>query len=438
VSDTTAGNATEYGLILQEDGPQQRALARIITLMLNYQYGIPTLTATTRTEARQVLGGEDHIRAVFAIDRLPPDPAAATELSQEGQRPLFWLCHDKPNNPTSPALPQTHLFTWNELFSRLQPAVTETFSACGINRLWDADPSKKTKPADQHRILRLLQNLDTLPTLPQVILRIMRLISDPRSTAADLESALIRDPAVVHKLLRAISSPVFSGHGHTGAWTLKEAIVRLGRRKVGALVQQIKLINSFVKPQESGFDLKRFWLHSVACAVIADQLYTSGKLPLKATVQFDDYWIAALLHDIGKLFLGSFFWPYFAAVSRRFEQEEQPSDFRRAEAHFGDIANHEHIGRLLLIKSKMPAGLIEAVATHHSGGPTPRPLVCLIHLADNLCKDLGQGYLPESRACYNPAVLRAMRLRPTDTQALLESLPPDLQNDIDEFVGRCF
>ena len=428
--------SADYGLIVQEDGPQQNSVARVLTLMLNYQYGLSTLNASGPEDAAvEAEGGR--VRAVFAVDTRPPTAAGAAGLSADGSRPLFWLCPAQRLDECRRALPetpQTFLFTWNELFDRLQSTVASTFATCGIERLWDAG---KDKAVDRQRVQRLLQNLDTLPTLPQVILRIMRLLNDPHSSAAELENALLRDPAVVHKLLRVIASPVFAGHGHSGAWTLKEAIVRLGRRKVGAVVQQIKLINSFVKPQESGFDLKRFWLHSVGCAVVADRLYTGGRLPIKGAVHFDDYWIAALLHDIGKLFLGSFFWPYFAAVSRHLQEDDGATDFAQAEARFGHVADHEHIGRLLLLKSKMPAPLIEAVGTHHSGGAKPRPLVCLIHLADNLSKDLGLGYLPEARGVYSPAVLRALRLKPQDLEALRQGLGTDLKKEIDDLVGRC-
>ncbi len=59
------------------------------------------------------------------------------------------------------------------------------------------------------------------------------------------------------KIMQVANSPVFAGTGR-GESSLKEAIVRLGLRKVGAIAQQIALINSFVVPEDSGFDLQRF------------------------------------------------------------------------------------------------------------------------------------------------------------------------------------
>jgi len=41
---------------------------------------------------------------------------------------------------------------------------------------------------------------------------------------------------------------------------------------------------------------------------MADKLCEGGHLTLKDDVQFNDYWICALLHGSGKLVQGFFFW----------------------------------------------------------------------------------------------------------------------------------
>ena len=104
-----------------------------------------------------------------------------------------------------------------------------------------------------------------------------------------LEKNLLGDPAIVHKLLQVISTPVFAGGGHKGNWTLREAIIRLGLKKVGVIAQQVKLMNSLVKPQDSNFDINRFWTHSLGTALIADKLYTDRLIPLRTKIEFNDY-----------------------------------------------------------------------------------------------------------------------------------------------------
>ena len=89
--------------------------------------------------------------------------------------------------------------------------------------------------------------------------------------------------------------------------TLREALVGLGRKKVPPIAQQAKLMTSLVKPQERPFDLERYWMLSVRCALIADRPYREGTVKFASETPFNAYWIGSLLHAIGKLVLGVFF-----------------------------------------------------------------------------------------------------------------------------------
>ncbi|HCV24306.1 MAG TPA: HDOD domain-containing protein [Candidatus Latescibacteria bacterium] len=119
-------------------------------------------------------------------------------------------------------------------------------------------------------------------------------------------------------------------------------------------------MNSLVQPEESLFDLRRFWEHCVACALIADRLVKRKLLPLSKPLPFSDYWIGSL-HDCGKLVLGFFFWDHFQEIITHMDTEGCP--FHQAEKATGDVANHELLGRLLLLKSKVGEQLVEAVVT---------------------------------------------------------------------------
>ena len=54
------------------------------------------------------------------------------------------------------------------------------------------------------------------------------------------------------------------------------------------------------------------------------KLYTRKLLPLKGKIEFSDNWIAALLHDAGKLVLGLFFWDWFDQAVRRMQWTVKP------------------------------------------------------------------------------------------------------------------
>jgi HD-like signal output (HDOD) protein len=204
---------------------------------------------------------------------------------------------------------------------------------------------------------------------------------------------------------------------------------------MGVIAQQVTLMNSLVKPQNSDFHMHRFWAHSLGTALIADKLYTDELVPLRAKIEFNDYWMGALLHDIGKLVMGFFFGDHFGKILS--QASKTGSSFRDAENVLSDPVNHEYLGGLLMLNANGGPNLVKSVATHHYPGKAPRPLVCLVHLANNLCKDLGLGYLPEEQGVYSPDVLESLKLKPADMQEVKEKIGPYITSELADMVSRC-
>ena len=310
----------EFGLIVQQPGEQQQDLVKRLSLMLNYLYGFNIILARHIGEATTLAGGEhgQAIRNVFIVQDQAVGEASLTALTKTGTIPVFLVLPQSTmaqQGESVDLLPNVHVITWEEALAHgagasLRERIEVVFEHNSIGGLFDRAEHVAYRIL-QKRVEKQLINLHTLPTLPEVVLRIMEVISDANSTSQQLEEVLRSDPAIVHKLLQVVNTSAFAGVGHRGDWSLKEAIVRLGRRKLGSIALQIKLINSLIKPEESHFDLRRFWIHSVGCAHIADKIYTERLVEFDADVSVNEYWVAALLHDVGKLILGFFFWSYF-------------------------------------------------------------------------------------------------------------------------------
>jgi HD-like signal output (HDOD) protein len=194
-------------------------------------------------------------------------------------------------------------------------------------------------------------------------------------------------------------------------------------------------MNSLVRPNNSAFDLRRFWEHSVGCALVADRLVNENLIALPSPVNFNDYWVSALLHDIGKLLLGFFFWGHFEELLVQMTAER--STFREAEKELGDVGNHEYLAQILLLRSNATKEVVEAVGKHHTTGPSPGALVCLVHVANNLCVELGLGYLPDEPTRYSEAVLKNLKSTPEELYRLRETLGKPMVLQIKEIVNRC-
>ena len=437
------GGKREYGLVLQQAESAPPALARYVHLLLNYRYGLEILSAR---KVQQVSGlwaeRGSAIRSVFLIhDQEIGRRSAFLSLSRHDQIPLFVLLPPSlvdRHRPRCKGLKNVFLCSWKDILSpgdsSLQQIVAAVFDRQGVGEIL-ADADEVPHRVLQEKIERRLGHLDILPTLPELVLRLIRLLNDPDVRIGDLEELLISDPAVVHRLLQVVKSPVFAGARSSGEWTLKEAIMRLGLKQVGAIAQQILLINCMVKPEDSEFDLRRFWKHSVGCAHIADRLYTEKHVRLAAPVAFEQYWVGALLHDIGKLVLGFFFWDHFEDVVKRMTSPRTP--FYWAEKRLGAAVTHEHAGELLMLRIKADQRVTEIVGGHNNVGRGPGPLVCLIHVADNLCKDLGLGYLPQERGVYSKSVLDALQTSEEELEKLMSALGKEMVAEIEDLVARC-
>jgi len=443
-SEMDMATSREYGLLVVQDGKHQRSLVRVLMLILNYRYGLDLISVASFFKGFSAVQKQGrHIRcAVVVQDRKIDSRSSIASLNEEGRIPVFLVLPKRlieSHRELCGRLENIHFCAWEDALGSSEdslPATVErVFADQGIGDLFGAATDGLPHTELQELVEMRLEHLKTLPTLPQVALRIMAIISDPNSNVEVLEEVLSSDPAIVHKLLQLVNSPLFAGSGHKGGWGLDEAILRLGRRKVDAIAQQINMMTHLVKPAESLFDMQRFWEHSVGCAVIADRLCRDKLIRLESPLEFNDYWIGALLHDSGKLVLGFFFWDHFEEMLGTMNQQD--CTFRQAERELCDVANHEFLGRLLLLRSSVQEQLVEAVGTHHNTGSSPGDLTCLLHMANNLCKDLGKGYLPFEATVYSAQVLEKLGMQAGDVRRLQESLGDKVVEEIEELVARC-
>lgn len=150
-------------------------------------------------------------------------------------------------------------------------------------------------------------------------------------------------------------------------------------------------------------------------------------------MEFLDYWIGALMHDIGKLALDIFFWNHFSDALGTTVMDG--ISFRDAEKKRGNIANHERIGQLLLLKAGMNEQITDWVKTHDSITESPSTLHCLLHIANNLTKEAGFGYPREQEVEYNPAVLEVLSMSRKNVDAIRAQLEDSLIEDVKQLLA---
>jgi putative nucleotidyltransferase with HDIG domain len=224
----------------------------------------------------------------------------------------------------------------------------------------------------------------TLPALPTGAGQLLALLQDPDVGISVLIERIEYDPGLTSNLLRLANSAYFAGPRSIGS--LREAIVRLGTKRILQLV-----ITSVVAPMArrpvQGYDLPAGQLltHSVAVAIAGEQIAEAVHLR-----PVDHLFTAGLLHDLGKIVLGTFVEVDAEPIRRLAFEQSMPFDAAEREVLGID---HAEVGAQLLASWSLPADVVEAVRHHHLPENVAGDsfTVDLVHTADQLILSSGVG-----------------------------------------------
>jgi putative nucleotidyltransferase with HDIG domain len=231
----------------------------------------------------------------------------------------------------------------------------------------------------------ILSRVKALPTLSATALRLSELARDPRSSAVDFERAIKPDPALTANLLRIANSAYFGLRNRVES--VKQAVTVLGLRRVSEMAAAAAFA-PVIPARLPGYDIEAsaFWLHSVAVAVLSERLAAELKL-----ARPDLTFTAGLLHDLGKLAIGTFVSQESGEILGRVRGGLA---FASAEREVLGV-DHAQVGALVAEAWRLPAAIGTVARWHHAPDDVPegveRPLVDLVHAADGLAHALGLG-----------------------------------------------
>lgn len=229
----------------------------------------------------------------------------------------------------------------------------------------------------------ILDKVASMPPMPVSAIELTRLVLDPEVDIRDLKKVIERDPSAVGNLLHLANSVYFGGQGQIA--TVQDAIVRLGMKQVAQLVLGSS-VAPMTRPSIKGYDLPPGGLlqHSVSAAVCTEEL--ARALGLRPP---DEAFTVGLLHDIGKIVLGTFLEIDVGPILTLSFDESVP--FQEAEQRVLGI-DHAEVGAALLDEWGLPDSLVEVIRWHHEPDrfPGDESLVLdLVHVADNLARMSG-------------------------------------------------
>jgi len=278
-------------------------------------------------------------------------------------------------------------------------------------------------------VQQALKKVTSIATLPEITARIIKTVEDPKSSAAQLHQLVSHDPALVTRILKVVNSSFYGLPGQIAS--IERAIVLLGLNAVkniavaaslGQMFRGAKLCDEFTP--------KDLWKHCVAVSVTARELAKQLKLPMA-----DEAFLAGMIHDVGML---------VALQTAPEKLREACETAKRQASPFCEIerqimgVDHQQLGAGLAEVWKFPRSCQLVAGFHHNPstlGDDARRLVSLIHVADTVCCQAGQGFnLTAAHQEIDPVALSDLAIDAAMIEQLKQRLPT-LLSDASSMVG---
>lgn len=267
----------------------------------------------------------------------------------------------------------------------------------------------------------IIDRVSSIQPLPDTALKLMNVMSDPRSTLGNIVDTIKYDQAVTGQVLKLCNSSFFGLSRKVTS--LDDAMLCLGTVKVLQLVMSVHT-NNMLSSQQRGYGLEPgvLWKHSVAVALASSLFAQRLKLPDTNLV-----FTAGLLHDIGKVILNEYVAEDFSEIVRRVADEH--ISFVEAEHQVLGFS-HEEVGGMIAERWKLPPAIVRCIRFHHTPSSLvpADSLVDTVYLANCVCLMLGIG-LGEDGLCYraDPTVLERCGLCENDLEHIGAQAVIDLQ-----------
>lgn len=203
----------------------------------------------------------------------------------------------------------------------------------------------------------LTRRIAALPALPQALADAQRVLRDEDSSGRACADALGRDPALAAQVLRLANAASYGRAGRIA--DLHDAVLLLGRQKLGTVLGAAAVVGRFDAAACPGFDLTGFWRQALACAIAAQAL--AVELGVDDGLAFT----TGLLHDLGRLVLAMQLPAATAEVLALARLHDQP--LHAVERELLGI-DHAEVGALLAQHWSFPPALVAAIAGHHGPG----------------------------------------------------------------------
>lgn len=243
----------------------------------------------------------------------------------------------------------------------------------------------------KHIVDKVKDSIDRMPTLSPVIHKINEVANNVKSSAQELTDVIQLDPVLTAKVIRMVNSAYFGLSQEIKS--LKQAVVMLGINTIKNVALSSALLGQITLKGNTSLNEQDFWKHSLGVGVASKMIARARGIDDSLV---EEYFIAGLIHDIGKVLINNFFPEQMAVILEQLAQKGAP--ILEVEKKVLGLT-HEEIGIAIGKKWRFSNSFLYAVGRHHQplieGPAAPYSMVTCI--ADTFVKVLKLGFSGNSR-----------------------------------------
>lgn len=230
---------------------------------------------------------------------------------------------------------------------------------------------------------KVLRSIEHVPAFPTTVIKVSEMLRDDDYSVAEVVNLIKHDPAIATNILKMSNSAYLSPRQKIG--TVRDAVVYLGRNNLIRVIQTAGISRFFGKANKGyAVTATELWEHSVASALFSQML--SRKIMKR---EDEKLYLAALLHDVGKIVLGEFVHESFERILELVAGRGY--SFLEAEDEVIGI-NHAELGGRMAARWNFPREIVDALSYHHRPDLLKKDddeTVWLVYLADQACLMMG-------------------------------------------------
>ncbi len=236
------------------------------------------------------------------------------------------------------------------------------------------------------QIEQITKYISKMPSLSTTVTKVLKVCDSPTTSANDLNRVVSLDPVLTGNVLKLINSAFYATKGQITSLT--KAIIMLGLNTIKNLALSTAILGGLGGKKSPNPILDAFWAHSIYTGVAAKSIASITGVNL---MDREEYFVAGLMHDLGKIPLINCFPQEYGHVFEITRQKKVP--FIQAEKHILGM-HHITTGKLIAEKWKLSSTIYDAICSHHdpdSADDESQRVILVTALADTYAKILETG-----------------------------------------------